>query len=150
MGFNIGDGSRIYFGSQELIQEIYEAFFQAGIAPYPTIYVISWKVRPNNVWNKPLEGEVKFNVDRADAGKPSQTRIGGVLRDHLGGVLMKFSKSIDISESNYAEIMAIYEALKLFVVFSRRGVGFLCWRVTLKMLSNGFVIRVRRHRESGL
>ncbi|XVF41637.1 hypothetical protein PTKIN_Ptkin01aG0295900 [Pterospermum kingtungense] len=41
--------------------------------------------------------------------------VGGVLRDSLGGVLMKFSKHIGIAKSNYAEIVAICEALKLFI-----------------------------------
>ncbi|XVF53960.1 hypothetical protein PTKIN_Ptkin05aG0142400 [Pterospermum kingtungense] len=73
------------------------------------------KSRIQITWAKPEVGEVKFNVDRVVAGKPGPVGIGGVLRDHIRLVLIKFSKSIGMAELNLAEILAICEAFKIFL-----------------------------------
>ncbi|XVF58812.1 hypothetical protein PTKIN_Ptkin07bG0096300 [Pterospermum kingtungense] len=73
------------------------------------------KGRPGAVWNKTKLKEVKFNVDNVAAGKPGPAGIERVLRDHLGLVLIRFSKFIGYEESNLAEVLAICEAFKLFV-----------------------------------
>ncbi|XVF81443.1 hypothetical protein PTKIN_Ptkin15bG0155400 [Pterospermum kingtungense] len=73
------------------------------------------KSRPVLIWIKPRDGKVKFKLDGEAIGKSGPVGIGSVLRDHSGTVLMKFSKSIGIAESNMAEITVICEAFKLFV-----------------------------------
>ncbi|XVF71505.1 hypothetical protein PTKIN_Ptkin12aG0043200 [Pterospermum kingtungense] len=66
-------------------------------------------------WEKPQPGLLKFNVDGSSLGNPRPSGIGGLLRDHLGRVLISFSKPIGIADSNMAEVMAVREALALFV-----------------------------------
>ncbi|XVF79317.1 hypothetical protein PTKIN_Ptkin14bG0211600 [Pterospermum kingtungense] len=72
-------------------------------------------VRKSSCWIPPSEGMVKFNVDGSSFGKPDPVGIGGVLRNHKGNELMSFSKHIGMEDSNVAEIMAIREALVLFL-----------------------------------
>ncbi|XVF88721.1 hypothetical protein PTKIN_Ptkin19aG0073400 [Pterospermum kingtungense] len=66
-------------------------------------------------WEKPSPGSLKFNVDGSSLGNPALSGIGGLLRDHLNRVLISFSKSIGIADSNMAEVMAVRKALVLFV-----------------------------------
>ncbi|XVE67036.1 hypothetical protein DITRI_Ditri08aG0128000 [Diplodiscus trichospermus] len=73
------------------------------------------KKRPFIEWSKPVSGEMKFNVDGASIGKPGPAGIGGVLRDHMGVERIRFSKSIGVAESNYAEAMAVREAFIIFL-----------------------------------
>lgn len=75
------------------------------------------KVRPHIDWAPPRIGVLKFNVDGAALGKPGLAGIGGVLRNHEGRVLIRFSKAVGIEESNIAEILAIREALMIFSGF---------------------------------
>ncbi|XVF39326.1 hypothetical protein PTKIN_Ptkin01aG0025500 [Pterospermum kingtungense] len=72
-------------------------------------------LRDPSSWDPPPLGYFKFNVDGATLGQPGPTGVGGVLRDHDESVKMCFSKSIGVPDSNLAEIMAIREALLLFV-----------------------------------
>ncbi|OMO58103.1 hypothetical protein CCACVL1_25585 [Corchorus capsularis] len=65
-------------------------------------------------WKKPDFGVLKFNVDGAAKGKPGLAGICGILRNHQGNTLAKFSKSIGIAESNEAELLAIKEAFLIF------------------------------------
>ncbi|XVE86926.1 hypothetical protein DITRI_Ditri18aG0074600 [Diplodiscus trichospermus] len=60
-------------------------------------------------------GWLKFNVDGAMQGQPGLEGIGGVLRNHESRVLMVFSKSIGLVNSNMVEILAVKEALSLFL-----------------------------------
>lgn len=62
----------------------------------------------------PLPNILKFNVDGGAKGKPGQACIGGALRDEKGAVLCMFCKSIEIRNSNKAEVLAILEALRIF------------------------------------
>ncbi|OMP09344.1 hypothetical protein COLO4_05572 [Corchorus olitorius] len=39
-------------------------------------------------------GSLKFNVDGASSGSSGMAGVGGVLRDNMGTVLVKFSKNI--------------------------------------------------------
>ncbi|XVE86117.1 hypothetical protein DITRI_Ditri18aG0010600 [Diplodiscus trichospermus] len=68
-------------------------------------------------WIKPPEGSVKFNVDSSSLGKPGPAGIGEILKDHLGNELIRFSKSIELADSNEAELLATREALLLFENF---------------------------------
>lgn len=45
---------------------------------------------------------VKFNVDGASKGNPSEARIGGVLRDDGGKMLIQFLLSIEVIDANTA------------------------------------------------
>ncbi|XVF41626.1 hypothetical protein PTKIN_Ptkin01aG0294600 [Pterospermum kingtungense] len=54
------------------------------------------KIRPKTAWSKPMFEEVKFNVDGVSTGKPGPAGIRGVLRDHRGLELIKFSRFIDV------------------------------------------------------
>lgn len=55
---------------------------------------------------------LKFNVD--EAGKQSSASIGGVLRDDRADVLCLFSEGVEIRDSNEAEVLAIFGALRTF------------------------------------
>ncbi|XVF77486.1 hypothetical protein PTKIN_Ptkin14bG0048100 [Pterospermum kingtungense] len=48
-------------------------------------------------------------------GQPGAAGIGGLLRDNNSKILLKFSKSVGIADSNLAELMAIKEAFELFI-----------------------------------
>ncbi|XVE68767.1 hypothetical protein DITRI_Ditri09bG0096200 [Diplodiscus trichospermus] len=94
----------------------------------------------------PAAGEVKFNVDGASLGKPGQTGIRGVLRDHQGNVIIRFSRSVGVADSNLAELMAVRKAFILFLSCSRLYNYILnIKRVTLKMLSIGFLSHIQLH-----
>lgn len=46
------------------------------------------------LWCPPLNGILKFNVDKASRGKLGLTEKGGVLRNCKGEVLLMFSKYV--------------------------------------------------------
>ena len=69
------------------------------------------KVKKSVFWNLPRRGMLKLNVDGAVRGKSGPAGIGGVLRNDKGEVLLMFSKSVGIRDSNEAEVLAILEAL---------------------------------------
>ncbi|XVE56796.1 hypothetical protein DITRI_Ditri04bG0039600 [Diplodiscus trichospermus] len=77
------------------------------------------KRRAISSWTILAAGEVKFNVDGASLGKPGQAGIGGVLRDHQGNVIIRFSRSVGVADSNLLELMAVKEAFILFLSCSR-------------------------------
>ncbi|XVF39216.1 hypothetical protein PTKIN_Ptkin01aG0017700 [Pterospermum kingtungense] len=70
---------------------------------------------PRVSWVCPPAGHVKFNVDGASIGKPGSAGIGGVLCNHAGEELARFSKSVGIVDSNIAELLAIREAFLVFI-----------------------------------
>lgn len=70
-----------------------------------------------DVMGSSLEGVFKFNVDGGAKGKPRQTGTRGVLHSSQREVLMLFSKHIVVKESNEAEVMAILEAIQMFVLY---------------------------------
>ncbi|KAK9000988.1 hypothetical protein V6N11_082782 [Hibiscus sabdariffa] len=65
-------------------------------------------------WEAPPAGIAKFNTNGAVKGRFGPTGVGGVLRDHSGNVLLKFSNSIGIADPASAELLAIKKALSLF------------------------------------
>ncbi|KAL4310177.1 hypothetical protein GQ457_01G054770 [Hibiscus cannabinus] len=65
-------------------------------------------------WVAPPVGSVKFNVDASVLGSYGEAAIGGILRDHVGSYLVKFSKSIGLSDPTGAELEAILEACQIF------------------------------------
>ncbi|XVF57102.1 hypothetical protein PTKIN_Ptkin06aG0176700 [Pterospermum kingtungense] len=71
--------------------------------------------RPVLCWSKPEVGWVKFNVDGSSLGKPGLLGIRGILRDHEGVELIRFSKHVGILDSNEDELIVVNEALALFV-----------------------------------
>lgn len=52
------------------------------------------KKRTSILWCPPPYGVLKFNMDSATKGKPGLTRIGGVLHNSRGEVLLMFSKHV--------------------------------------------------------
>ena len=66
-------------------------------------------------WHSPPCGVLKFNVNGVSKRKPGLASIGGVLRNHKGEVIYLFSKHGGIKDSNEAEVLAILEALRVFV-----------------------------------
>ncbi|KAE8701102.1 hypothetical protein F3Y22_tig00110548pilonHSYRG00227 [Hibiscus syriacus] len=65
-------------------------------------------------WLAPPLGRLKFNTDGAVYGSFDQAGIDGVLRDHLGSTVVKFSKSIGPYVPATAKLLAIKEALKIY------------------------------------
>lgn len=66
---------------------------------------VSWSSR---------SGVLKLNVDGAAKGKLGLIGIGGMLLNSKGGVLLMFSKSVGVRESNEAEVSSILETLQVF------------------------------------
>lgn len=58
---------------------------------------------------------LKFNVDGATKGILGPPGVGVVLRNRNGIVLALFSKHVGCMESNEAEVVAILEALQIFI-----------------------------------
>lgn len=79
-----------------------------------------FKVKKQEQWSPPPAGVLQFNVDGAARGKPGPVGIGGVLRNHEGIIFLSFSSSIEVKDSNEAEVLAILEALRLFRVSFRQ------------------------------
>ncbi|GLU10942.1 hypothetical protein SLE2022_277170 [Rubroshorea leprosula] len=75
----------------------------------------SKKSRISSHWSAPNFGCVKFNVDSYSIGKLGLAGIGGVLRNEGGLVIGLFSRSIGVVDSNVAELVAICEALEMFL-----------------------------------
>lgn len=68
---------------------------------------------------------LKFYVNGVTKGKLGLAIIGGVLRNHKGDVLYMFSKHVGIKDSNAAEVLAILEALCIYLSYYL----FLLWRL---------------------
>lgn len=58
---------------------------------------------------------LKFNVNGATKGKLGPPGVGVVLRNRNGIVLALSSKHVGCMESNEAEVVAILEALQIFI-----------------------------------
>ncbi|XVE57145.1 hypothetical protein DITRI_Ditri04bG0068200 [Diplodiscus trichospermus] len=82
------------------IQDNIQTYYEDSSLYYSSLF---------EVWNSEYSS-LKINVDGSALGKPGLAGIGGVLRDHLSNVKAFFSKSIGISDSNHAELLAIREA----------------------------------------
>ena len=67
------------------------------------------------IWKAPPSDFMKFNVDGSSKGKPEPAGIGGVLRDNSATIKIVFSKVVGVVESNAAELLAVREALRIFV-----------------------------------
>ncbi|XVE82081.1 hypothetical protein DITRI_Ditri15bG0118000 [Diplodiscus trichospermus] len=62
-------------------------------------------------WVQPPSGVMKFNVDGSMVGKPGPAGIGGVLKDDKGNQKIVFSKSVGVTNSNEAEMLAVKHSL---------------------------------------
>jgi ribonuclease HI len=69
--------------------------------------------RINNMWSPPMINSLKWNVDGYSLGKSGPSRIGGVLRNHHGHLLGRFSVPVGILDSNIAELRAIVKVIEL-------------------------------------
>ncbi|XP_022774106.1 uncharacterized protein LOC111316412 [Durio zibethinus] len=72
-------------------------------------------VKKHIIWTPPPLGAWKINVDGSAIGKRGPTGIGGVVENHKGQILLLFSKHIGIQDSNFAELLAVVEALSIIV-----------------------------------
>ncbi|EOY01609.1 Uncharacterized protein TCM_011459 [Theobroma cacao] len=80
-----------------------------------TILTKREKVKVQVQWKIPPNGWVKFNIDGAAKGCPGPLGIGGVLRNEKGIVKMLFSKTGGWGDANLTKMLAIREALILFM-----------------------------------
>ncbi|XVE80900.1 hypothetical protein DITRI_Ditri15bG0018300 [Diplodiscus trichospermus] len=79
------------------------------------VLVVNNHGRSVSCWICPSDGVLKFNVDGSAIRQTGLAGIGGILRDHWSSVKGVFSKSIGVADSNLVEIIAIKEALSLYV-----------------------------------
>ncbi|GMJ03700.1 hypothetical protein HRI_004039200 [Hibiscus trionum] len=83
------------------------------------------RINGKGVWSAPPLGSLKFNVDTAVLGSFGHRGIGGILRDHNGTPLIRFSKSIGLVEPTRAKILAICKAGRIFMDWKKHEVGML-------------------------
>ncbi|KAE8666355.1 hypothetical protein F3Y22_tig00112501pilonHSYRG00075 [Hibiscus syriacus] len=67
------------------------------------------------MWIGPPLGSLTFNVDGAIRGSYGPAGIGGILKDHNGIVLAKFSRSAGHSAPSGAELQAVLEDCHRFL-----------------------------------
>jgi len=72
----------------------------------------SQTLRTGVMWSPPMTNRFKWNVDGFSIGKPGPSGIGGVLRNHHGILLGIFSLSVEILDSNIAELRAVVKAIE--------------------------------------
>ncbi|XP_077230145.1 uncharacterized protein LOC143863347 [Tasmannia lanceolata] len=65
-------------------------------------------------WCPPPKCWIKLNFDGSSSGNPGRAGIGGVLRDHLGNLIMHFSKPAEICDANEAEVSVLLFALQWY------------------------------------
>lgn len=66
--------------------------------------------------SSPLEGVLKFKADGVARGDPGPVSIRGVLCNKDELVLAMFSEHVGMVEFNEAEVLAVLEALRIFVL----------------------------------
>ncbi|EOY03730.1 Uncharacterized protein TCM_018867 [Theobroma cacao] len=84
-------------------------FLNEGTTP-----MIPKKSKSSKVWFNPMVGCLKFNIDGSFKGCPGDSSIGGILRNKFGEVLVFFSKSIGITDSNKVEQLAVREIALIY------------------------------------
>ncbi|EOX98716.1 Uncharacterized protein TCM_007413 [Theobroma cacao] len=88
-------------------------------APSSAFAPISRKQTKSKVsWECPPISWFKFNTDKAARGCPGHLGIGGVLQDETGVVKLTFSKKAGWGDANLAKVLAVREAMVLFVASS--------------------------------
>lgn len=81
------------------------------LSNWEAVFICGRKERRVVSRSPPPIGVLRFNVDKADRGKPG---IAGVLHNFMGEAVLMLSKNVDVKEFNEAEVMEILEALRLF------------------------------------
>ena len=64
-------------------------------------------------WSKPSEGVMKLNVDGSSLGNPGRAGFGGLLRGEDGVWVIGFTRFLGLLDNLHAELMAIYEGLRV-------------------------------------
>lgn len=100
-------------------------------------------------WCKPAAGVLTFNVDGSSLEKRGPTGIGGILRNHGGVELIRFSKSVGIVDSNEAELLAVRESSLIFNLSKWIDLYLLLSKVTHKTRLNGLTNHIRYLGDSG-
>ena len=88
------------------------------VVRFPNLIKAPLRVKPlrlARLWSSPPSGFMKFNVDGTSLVKPGPVGIGGVLEDNLAVIKIVFSKSIGVADSNVAELLAVREAMHIFL-----------------------------------
>ena len=67
------------------------------------------------LWKTLSIDSLKFNVDGSSKSKSGHAGISGVLRDCMAKVKAFFSKAIGLADSNVEELLAVSEALCIFL-----------------------------------
>ncbi|KAH0724880.1 hypothetical protein KY284_000745 [Solanum tuberosum] len=64
------------------------------------------------MWSKPNHRKYKLNVDGCSKDNPGSAGGGGILRNHIGHMIMAFTAYFGHSSNNLAEARAIKMGLK--------------------------------------
>ncbi|KAL0305189.1 UNVERIFIED_CONTAM: putative ribonuclease H protein [Sesamum calycinum] len=88
---------------------------------------------------KPDRGWFKLNTDGASKGNPDVVGAGGIIRNHLGQIVLAFQEHLGLTSNTTAELKAIYRGVKLFIDSNIRKI----WvetdaNVALKLISSPF------------
>ncbi|XP_017981001.1 PREDICTED: uncharacterized protein LOC18592617 [Theobroma cacao] len=75
--------------------------------------------RKGIIWEKPDQGQMKFNVDGTARRCPGPTRIGEILRGCSREAKIIFPKAHGEADSSLAKMMVVKEALLIFSVSQR-------------------------------
>jgi len=68
-----------------------------------------------NIWQPPLHGFLKVNIDKASKGNPGLAGFGGVIRDEKGQINKIFHGHLGKATNNMAELMAQEQGLKILL-----------------------------------
>jgi len=101
------------------------------------------------MWSLLIANCFKWNVDGFSLGKPDPSVIGGVLRNYNGIFLDIFFLSIEILDSNAAELRTIVKAIELLaskchlyrkhIIIKSDSANIISWIITL-VISLGHII----------
>ncbi|XP_060203027.1 uncharacterized protein LOC132631469 [Lycium barbarum] len=73
-------------------------------------------------WNPPNNGWVKINSDGCSKGNPGLSGSGGVIRNHLGNLVMAYAMNLNIQTNNYAEAIALKSGIDWCINNGKRKV----------------------------
>ncbi|KAI3459739.1 hypothetical protein Pfo_016402, partial [Paulownia fortunei] len=75
------------------------------------------------IWRKPEENWYKLNVDRASKGNLGPSRIGGLIRDWKGEVVLAFNDFVGHNTNTEAEMIAVVQRLQLQLIWGLPSCG---------------------------
>ncbi|XP_056690195.1 uncharacterized protein [Spinacia oleracea] len=111
-----GWGDHFPYYSEEIIRNptcLTWAFSNGVTGVNPRVNRISG---PQSLWNPPILGHLKWNVDASFKSSTQSSAIRGVLQDSNGLFKCIFSSPVPPIEINGAEVLAIYRAIQISVI----------------------------------